>query len=139
MNTNFHILTTVIKVIKNYIFQRSLTSHETNWMLLFLVFFIGTTQNQSRSIKLPAVEQRQDQDEVRHVWSIGVISFELREIQMWTQVIWKHFTKKCPNMVDFPDFHLVSFNLMLDWRAMTVTVYLAQCCGGHSLSVQWYD
>ena len=32
-----------------------------------------------------------------------------------------------------------SFNLMLDWRAMTVTVHLAPWSEGHSLSVQRYD
>ena len=40
---------------------------------------------------------------------------------------------KRPNKVDFPgiffnfskNFYLVCFNLMLDWRAKTVTVYLA--------------
>ena len=55
--------------------------------------------------------------------------------------------KKRPNKVDFPDiffnfsknFYLVCFNLMLDWRAITVTVYLAPWCEGHLLSVQCYD
>ena len=36
MNTIFHILTNVIKVVKNQTFQKSLTSHETNQTILFL-------------------------------------------------------------------------------------------------------
>ena len=36
-------------------------------------------------------------------------------------------------------FMCIAFNLMLDWRAMTVTVYLAPYSEGHSLSVQCYD
>ena len=32
-----------------------------------------------------------------------------------------------------------AFNLMLDWRTMTVTVHLAPWSEGHSLSVQRYD
>ena len=39
MHTIFHILTNVIQVVKNLIFQKSLTSHETNWTLLFLSFY----------------------------------------------------------------------------------------------------
>ena len=36
-------------------------------------------------------------------------------------------------------FMWFAFNLMLDWRAMTVTVHLAPYSEGHSLSVQYYD
>ena len=45
------LLITVIKLVKNQIFQKSLTSQETDLMLLFFVFFTRTTQNQSRIIK----------------------------------------------------------------------------------------
>ena len=38
-----------------------------------------------------------------------------------------------------PKFMWCAFNLMLDWRAMTVTVHLAPWSKGHSLSVQCYD
>ena len=41
MNTIFHIPTTVIKVVKNKIFQTSLTSHALNWTLLFLYFSLA--------------------------------------------------------------------------------------------------
>ena len=36
-------------------------------------------------------------------------------------------------------FMWLAFHLMLDWRAMTVTVHLAPWFEGHSLSVQCYD
>ena len=130
------------------IFQKSLTSMKQTGRncLFFFVFFTHKTQNQSGIIKQSAVEQRQDQDEVRHVWRIGVISFVLRQIPMWTPGIWKNFPRKLPNKVDFLDvilisqnLHLSCFNLMLDWRAMNVTVYLAPWSEGHSLSVQCYD
>ena len=37
------------------------------------------------------------------------------------------------------NFMWFAINLMLDWRAMTVTVHLALWSKGHSLSVQCYD
>ena len=101
MNTIFYISMSFIKVVKNEMFKKSSTSHEANLTLLFLSFSLTNTQNQSEIIKYLAVEQRQDQDKVRHVWSIGVISFVFWEIQIWTQVIWNNFTKKRQNKVDF--------------------------------------
>ena len=104
---------------------------------IVFVFFTCRTQNQSRIIKWPAVEQ-QDQDKVRHVWSIGVISFVLKEIQMWTKVI----RKKHPNNVDFPEviFNFsnknnvfFSLHIMHGWRAMDWN------WGTHSVSVQCYE
>ena len=38
-----------------------------------------------------------------YVWSMGVLLFLLREIQMSTQVIWEYFRNKCQNKVNFPD------------------------------------
>ena len=55
---------------------------------------------------------RQDQHKVRHVWSMGVLLFLLREIQMSTQVIWNYFTKKFPNKFDFRDV-IFNFSKML--------------------------
>ena len=63
-------------------FQKSLPSLETNLTLLFFFVFTRTTQNQSRTTKYLELERRQDQHEVRHVGSIEVISFVLREIPM---------------------------------------------------------
>ena len=56
----------------------------------------------------PVVEQRQDHHEVRHVWSMGVLLFVLREIQMSTQVIWKYFTKNVKIRLIFQTFSLIS-------------------------------
>ena len=55
--------------------------------------------------------------------------------------------KKCPKKGWFSRRYLqflqnfmgFSINLMLNWRAMTVTVHLAPWSKGHSLSVQCYD
>ena len=94
------ILKTFIKLVKNQIFKKVYIPLKPTWRSCF---FTRTTQNKSRTTKYLAVEQRQDQHEVRHVWSIGVIPFVLIEIQMWTQVTSKYFTKKFPNKVDFPD------------------------------------
>ena len=50
--------------------------------------------------------------------------------------------KKMPKKADFLDviFNFSNFlMLMLDWRAMTVTVHLARWSTGHSFSVQCYD
>ena len=50
--------------------------------------------------------------------------------------------KKCPNKVGLQflqNFMWFAFTLMLDWRAMTVTVHLALWSEGHSLWVQCYD
>ena len=48
------------------------------------------------------------------MWSIGVLSFVLIEIHMWTQVIWKYFLKKIQKWLIFktlslisPSFHMV--------------------------------
>ena len=49
MHTIFHILTNVIKVVKNLIFQKSLTSHETNWTLLFLSFSLAGPKTKAES------------------------------------------------------------------------------------------
>ena len=50
-------------------------------------------------------------------------------------------------MVDFQDvifnfsktFMWFAFNLMIGWRAMTVTFHLAKYSEGYSLSIQCYD
>ena len=49
MNTIFYISITVIKVVKNLIFQKSLTSHETNLTLLFLSFSLPWTKTKAES------------------------------------------------------------------------------------------
>ena len=72
------------------------------WRYGFFCFFTGTTSQKNWTTEWPVVEQRQDQHKVRHVWSIEILLFLLREIQMSTKVIWKYFTKKCQNKVDFP-------------------------------------
>ena len=59
---------------------------------VFCVFTHKTPQK-NLTTEWPVVEQRQDQHKVRRVWSIGVLLFLLRDIQMSTQVIWTHFTK----------------------------------------------
>ena len=99
---------TVTKLVKNQIFKKSLPSLETNLTLLFFFFFTRMTQNQSRTTNYLAVEQRQDQHKVRHVWSIGIISYVLREIQMWTQVTWKYFTKNVQIRLIFQTLSLIS-------------------------------
>ena len=75
------------------------------------IIFCKTPQK-SLAMERPVVEQRQDQHEVRHVWSMGVLLFLLREIQMSTQVIWKYFTKKCQNKFDFRDI-ILNFSKMV--------------------------
>ena len=58
----------------------------------------------------------------------------------------KYFTKNVQKRLNFqtlssisPNIHLVCFNLRLDSKAMTFTVYLAPWYEGHSLSVQCYE
>ena len=74
--------------------------------------FTRTTKKIKLTTEWPGVEQRQDQYEVRHAWRMGVLLFLLRQIQMSKQVIWKYFTKKCQNKVDFPDF-IFNFSKMV--------------------------
>ena len=64
---HFYVSMSAIKGVKNMVFQKSLISHETNLMPLFLSFSLARTKNQRGIIKYPAVEGRQDQDEVRYV------------------------------------------------------------------------
>ena len=75
-------------------------------------FFTRTTPQKNLNTEWPVVEQRQDQHEVWHVWSMGVLLSLLREIQMSTQVIWIYFTKKCQNKVNFPD-DILNFSKMV--------------------------
>ena len=49
MNTTFYILMTVIKVVKIYIFQKSLTSHDNNLTLLFLPFSLKRPKTKAES------------------------------------------------------------------------------------------
>ena len=77
---------TVIKFVENQIFKNVYLPRKPALYSCFSFFFTCTTQNKSRTTKYIAVEQRQDQHQVRHVWSIGVISSVLREIQMWTHL-----------------------------------------------------
>ena len=60
-----------IQFFKDFIF---LTWLDLTWRKSFFVcFFPRRTQNQRRSTRHPAIEQRHDQHEVKHVWSIGVL------------------------------------------------------------------
>ena len=77
---------TVIKLVKNQIFKKLTFPGNQLSALVFLFFFTRTSQDKSSTNKYLAVEQRQDQHKFNHVWTKGVISFVLREIQMWTQV-----------------------------------------------------
>ena len=92
---------TVIKVVKNQKFKKGYLPVKPTWSSSFFLLFTRTTKNKSRTTKYPAVEQRQEQHKVRHVWSIGVLSFLFREIWMSTPVIGKYFIKKCQNKVYF--------------------------------------
>ena len=47
----FCISKNVIKVVKIYIFQKSLTSHETKWTLLFLSFSLAWPKTKAKSLK----------------------------------------------------------------------------------------
>ena len=53
--------------------------YETNLRLLFFCFFTCTIKNQSGITKWPTVEPKQDQQQVRHEWSIGVVLLLLIE------------------------------------------------------------
>ena len=70
--------------------------------LEFFAFSLAQPLQKKLTTKGPVVEQR-------HAWSMGVLLFLSREIQMSTQVIWKYFTTKCKNKVDFPD---IIFNFL---------------------------
>ena len=100
-------------------FSRNLNFLWTQLDGIVFWLFTRTTQNQSGSTRLQAIEQRQDQHKVRHAWSIGVLSFLFREIQMSTQVIWKYFIKKGQNQVYFPG---VIFNFFKSLRVLPSTL-----------------
>ena len=128
---------TVIKVVINHLNQKSLTSYETD-LTIFFFFFTHTTQNQIQTLKQPAVERRQDQHKLKYR---GIIIFIKRNTAVNTGDL-KMLHKKYPNKVDLKFLQNVmcfAFNLMLDWRAMTITVHLAPWTKGHSLSVQCSD
>ena len=72
--------------------------------------------------------------------------FVLREIQMWTQVIWIYFNKKMYKKGWFSRCYLKFLqnfmwfaNVMINWSVMTVTVHLAPWSECHSLSFHCYN
>ena len=81
-----------------------------------------------------------------HLWSIGVLSFILGGIQMWTNVIWKYlrFISVNKGWVSRQFLKFLKFwsffaqNLLHDWRAVTFTVHLGPRYKGQTLSVQCY-
>ena len=76
---------------------------KTTWRYCFW-FFYSHDQKPKRNHQIAGsrakTRSRQSQTCVKYRGTI--ICF--REIQMWTQLIWKYFTKKSPNKVDFPEF-----------------------------------
>ena len=67
----------------------------------FYAFSLAQPPPKNLTTEWPAVEQRQDQHEVRHVGSMGVLLFLFRENKMSTHVIWKYFTKNCGVIFNF--------------------------------------
>ena len=116
------------------------------WHYSFLLFHFHNPPK-NLTTEFPVVEQRQDQHEIRHAWSIDVLLFLLKEIQISTQVVWKFFTKKMSKYGWFSTHYLqfllngmrFAFNFMHDWRAVIKRVNLAPIYQGHSLSVQCYE
>ena len=109
-----------------------------------IVFLLFHSHNppKKNTTKWPVVEQRQDQHEVRHVWSMGVLLFLLREIQMSTQKTWKYFTtKNVKRRLIFQTLSLISPKWFV--FCLQFYVWLESCdqdgSFGHSLSVQCYE
>ena len=71
-----------------------------------MYYFTLRSKTQRRSTEWLAVAQRQDQQKVRHVWSIGVSSLLLEEIceHRWLE----NTSKKCQKRQFFMKFHQIS-------------------------------
>ena len=115
------------------------------WHYSFLLFHFHNPP-QNLTTEFPVVEQSQDQHKVRHEWSICVLLFLLKEIQMSTQGIWKFFTKNVKIRLIFhtlssisPKWYAFCLNFMHDGRAVIKRVQLAPKYQGHWLSVQCYE
>ena len=53
-------------------FLKTSTSYVTDLTFFFVCLSPALSKNQNRTTERPAVEQRQDQHKVRHVWSVGI-------------------------------------------------------------------
>ena len=101
-NTIFHTSTTVIKVVKHYIFQKSLTSHETNWLLLFLSFPLHDPKpkrNHQIARSRAKTISRQSQTCVKY--RVNIICIK-RNTDVNPSYM-KKLHKKRPNKIDFPE------------------------------------
>ena len=130
---------TFIKVVKNQIKKIVYLPLKPTWRSCFCLFHSHNPkpkQNHQISITRAKIRSTRSQTCVKY-----------RGIIIFIEHRWPKNTSHIffPNMVDFPDvqflqnFIWIAFNLMLDWRAVTVTVHLAPWSKGHSLSVRCYD
>ena len=102
MNTIFHILTNVIKVVKIKFFRKVQLPMKPTEHYCLCPFHLQDPKpkgNHQIASSRAKTRLRPIQTCVKYRGNI----FVLREIQMWTKGIWKDFTKKRPNRVDFPD------------------------------------
>ena len=146
MNTIFKMSMPFIKEVKNQIFKKIYLSFETNLTLLFFLFHLHDPKPKQKhqiSISRAKIRSTQSQTFVKYRGNIICIKRNTDVNTGDLKILCKNMPKKgwfSRHYLQFlQTFMWFAFNLMLDWRAMTVTVHLAPWSTGHSFSVQCYD
>ena len=137
---------TFIKVVKNQIFKKVYLLLKPNWLSCFFLFNSHDPkpkQNHQISISRANIRLTRSQTCVKYR---GIIICIKRNTDVNTgdlKIIhkkmskWGWFSRRYLQFLQ--NVMWFAFNLMLEWRTMTVTVHLAPWSKGHSLSVQCYD
>ena len=145
-NTILYISMTVIKVDKNKIFKKVYLPLKPTWRSCFFLFHSHDPkpkQNHQISISRVKIRSTQSQTCVKYRGNIICIKGNTDVNTGDLKILHKNMSKlgwfSRRYLQFFKNFMWFSFNLMLDWKAMTFRVHLAPWSQSHSLSVQCYD
>ena len=137
---------TFIKVLKNQIFKKIYLPFKPTWRSSFFLFHWHDPkgkQNHQISTCWAKIRSTRIQTCVKYRGNIICIKRNTDVNTGDLKILHKKMSKKgwfSRRYLQFlKNFMWFAINLMLDWRAMTVTVHLAPWSKGHSLSVQCYD
>ena len=137
---------TVITMDKNQIFKKVYLPLKPTWRSSFFLFHSynpNSKQNHQISSSRAKTRSTQSQTYVKYRGIIirfkrntdvntGNLKILHNKMSKWGW-FFRHYLQFVKNFMWF------AFNLMLDWRAMSVTIHLTPWSKGHSLSVQCYD
>ena len=128
------------------LFYREMLGLKPTWRSCFFLFHLHDPkpkQNHQISISKAKIRSTQSQTYVKYRGNIMCIKRNTDVSTGDLKILHKKMSKKgwfSRRYLQFlQNFMWFAINLMLDWRAMTITVHLAPWSKGHSLSVQCHD